>query len=264
VKTKRSKLVSRAAVAAATLALVLTCSLAALSAPAPAALAQAAPVRADARIKADVERQLAGLKLNPARVKVTVQDAVVTLSGLVDNVWLKRQAITRARKVEGVHSVVSDLSVRKAENDTTLAIQVGRQIRDSMFYTVFDEVEGSVREGVVFLEGRVTSPDKVARFEDDIARIWGVRDVVNTLQALPASQSDDDIRWAIAIGIYGDLFFQDAATQKYPPIHIIVERGHVTLTGFVRSTVERTKAEAAARSAFGVFSVTNKLRTNDR
>jgi len=39
-----------------------------------------------------------------------------------------------------------------------------------------------------------------------------------------------------------------------------VENGHVTLTGVVNSEVERRKAEAVARTTFGVFSVDNRLR----
>jgi osmotically-inducible protein OsmY len=43
-------------------------------------------------------------------------------------------------------------------------------------------------------------------------------------------------------------------------VHVIVERGNVTLTGAVFSEVERRKAEAIARGTFSVMSVTNKLR----
>jgi osmotically-inducible protein OsmY len=43
-------------------------------------------------------------------------------------------------------------------------------------------------------------------------------------------------------------------------VHIVVERGNVTLTGTVFSEVERRKAEAIARGTFSVMSVTNKLR----
>ena len=46
-----------------------------------------------------------------------------------------------------------------------------------------------------------------------------------------------------------------------PPIHIIVERGHVTLEGVVNSNVDRMLARSLA-SAFGAFSVTNDLKTD--
>ena len=44
-------------------------------------------------------------------------------------------------------------------------------------------------------------------------------------------------------------------STRNPPIHIIVERGKVALTGAVRTEIEKRKAEIIARSTFGVFRV---------
>jgi len=54
--------------------------------------------------------------------------------------------------------------------------------------------------------------------------------------------------------------FSRYAIHVNPPIHIIVERGNVTLTGAVNSTLERQKAEMIVRSTSGVFGVENRLR----
>jgi hypothetical protein len=54
--------------------------------------------------------------------------------------------------------------------------------------------------------------------------------------------------------------FWNYAIQVNPPIHVVVENGHVTLTGAVNSEIERRKAETVARTTFGVFSVDNQLR----
>ena len=51
--------------------------------------------------------------------------------------------------------------------------------------------------------------------------------------------------------------------QVNPPIHIIVNRGHVTLTGVVNSEVERRVAEMSARDAGLAFSVKNELNIGD-
>ena len=45
-----------------------------------------------------------------------------------------------------------------------------------------------------------------------------------------------------------------------PPIHIVVDRGHVTLTGVVNSPVEKMLAQSLA-SGRGELGITNKLRT---
>jgi osmotically-inducible protein OsmY len=52
------------------------------------------------------------------------------------------------------------------------------------------------------------------------------------------------------------------AQRSNPPIHIIVERGNVTLTGAVRSNAEKRQAESIVRSTFGVQQVTNRLAVN--
>ena len=77
---------------------------------------------------------------------------------------------------------------------------------------------------------------------------------------LPASIFDDELRATIASRIYRDSMFWNYAMQVNPPIHIIVDHGHVTLTGVVNSEVERRVAEVTARSTEFVFSVDNKLQ----
>ena len=47
-----------------------------------------------------------------------------------------------------------------------------------------------------------------------------------------------------------------------PPIHIVVNRGRVTLTGVVQSNVERMLARSLA-TGFGSFEVKNELKTDE-
>ena len=205
----------------------------------------------DAQIKASVERKLSGLELASSPVNVSVQNGVVTLSGTVPSLWLKQEAINRARKVD---------DVKRGENDQMIADEVAKRIRQYVFFTIYDDVNGSVRDGVVTLTGKVTMPYQASEIGDLVARVPGVREVDNTISTLPVSPFDDQLRIAIASQIYRDPLFWNYAIQVNPPIHIVVENGHVTLTGVVNSEVERRKAESVARTTFGVFSVDNKLQ----
>jgi hyperosmotically inducible protein len=76
---------------------------------------------------------------------------------------------------------------------------------------------------------------------------------------LPVLQMDDRIRVTIANRTYTDPLF-GYYSRANPPIHVIVENGHVTLVGIVASDIQRRKAELTARSVSGVFSVDDKLR----
>jgi hyperosmotically inducible periplasmic protein len=214
----------------------------------------------DGQIKAKVEHKLSGLDLASSNLTVGVHNGVVMLSGMVPSLWLKQEAIERARKTDDVTSVVSELSVTKAESDDILANEIATRVRQYAFYTIYDDITGRVHDGLVTLTGKVTSPHKASEIADRVAKVYGVREVDNQIETLPMSTFDDQLRYAIARRIYRDALFSNYAIQANPPIHIVVDRGHVTLAGAVNSEVERRMAEVFARSAFGVFSVKNKLR----
>lgn len=138
-----------------------------------------------------------------------------------------------------------------------VATQVERYVR----YSVFDDVNVGVDKGVVTLTGRVTMPFKVDDIGRLVVRVEGVRAVRNQLQVLPVSFFDDELRYRIARSIYNNPAFWQYASMPNPPIHVIVERGHVTLTGVVQNNVERALARTLALST-NAFTVENKLRTD--
>lgn len=139
---------------------------------------------------------------------------------------------------------------------------VTREVRRYVNYTVFDDISAGVDNGVVTLTGKVTMPYKRTDIEKRVAKVLGARSVVNQIDVLPVSQFDDQLRYRIARAIYGNPNFWSYASMVNPPIHIVVERGHVTLAGVVRSEVDRMLARSLATS-FGSFSVTNDLKTDE-
>jgi len=128
-------------------------------------------------------------------------------------------------------------------------------------FTIFDSVDANVKDGVVTLTGRVTMPYKKDAIEKRVAKIDGVRQVRDEITVLPVSQFDDRLRYRIARAIYGNSNFWNYGSMANPPIHIIVESGHVTLDGVVNSNTDRMLARSIA-SSFGAFSVTNDLKTD--
>jgi osmotically-inducible protein OsmY len=128
-------------------------------------------------------------------------------------------------------------------------------------FTIFDDVSISVEQGVVTLVGKVTMDYKRSELQKRVGAIQGVRQVVLQLEVLPASTFDDELRHQIARAIYGNANFWPYAVMRNPPIHIIVDRSRVTLTGLVRSEVDRRLAQALA-TQFNALSVTNELRTD--
>ena len=128
-------------------------------------------------------------------------------------------------------------------------------------FTIFDDVNVGVNDGVVTLTGKVTMPYKRNDLEKRIAKVDGVRSVSDEIGVLPVSRFDDELRYRIARSIYNNSNFWNYAIMPNPPIHIVVEHGRVTLTGVVQSNVDRMLARSLA-TQFGALSVTNALKTD--
>lgn len=127
--------------------------------------------------------------------------------------------------------------------------------------TIFDSIDASIENGNVVLSGWVTMPFKSSDLERRVARVDGVKSVVNKIEVTPVSQFDDELRFRIARAIYGHSSFWNYAAMANPPIRVVVVRGHVTLTGVVNSNVERVLARSLV-VGFPVFSVQNLLKTD--
>lgn len=145
--------------------------------------------------------------------------------------------------------------------DAAIFKDVVAQVNGYVQFTVFDDIQASISQGVVTLYGRVMMPYKRNDIEKRVAKIPGVRQVVNKIATLPVSQYDDELRRQIARAIYGNPSFWHYATMASPPIHIVVENGHVTLTGVVGNEVDKMLARSLA-TGFNALSVKSELRTD--
>lgn len=138
---------------------------------------------------------------------------------------------------------------------------VSKTVNRYAFFTIFDDLSAQVENGVVTLSGKVTMPYKKDDIEKRVAKVVGVTQVVNHIAVLPVSGWDDDLRYRIARSIYSHSNFWNYAIMANPPIHVVVDHGHVTLTGVVQSEVDRALARSLA-TQFGVMSVKVDLKTD--
>lgn len=116
------------------------------------------------------------------------------------------------------------------------------------------EIEVSVSDGVVTLDGEV--PSLVHKRLAGLLAWWvpGSRDVINGLGVEPAVvDSDDEIAEAVRIALEVDPFID--ANQ----VRIGVRRAVVTLGGVVASEAQRRMAEDDAWYIFGVDRVVNRI-----
>ena len=144
-------------------------------------------------------------------------------------------------------------------NQRTIEQKVGKKIRTLPYYGVFDIISFEVDGDTVVLSGQVYNARNKKSAEKRVRKIDGVENVVNNIEILPYSRFDNDIRWRTVRAFYrgGNLYRYLQGTS--PSVRIIVNRGHVTLEGYVRSKGDSRFAEILAEGVFGTFSVTNNL-----
>src|SRR6202167_2606423 len=145
-----------------------------------------------------------------------------------------------------------------------LASQVRHELVMIPYYSVFDDLNYSVDNGVVTLSGAVTRPVVKDDAERGVKHLPGVTQVIDNIRVLPLSSFDNRIRLAEYRSIYGfgGLYRYGMGTQ--PSIHIIVDNGHVTLVGVVDRQADKDTANIRANTVSGVFSVTNDLRVVEK
>ncbi|REK06335.1 MAG: BON domain-containing protein [Acidobacteria bacterium] len=197
-------------------------------------------------------------------VEVDVDDRQARLSGTVETLHQKKQAMRIARKLEDVRSVVATIDLEATDRvEADIVAEVSESLGTYRFYDVFDWLEARVDGDTVTLDGVVYQAWKKDAVAERIENIRGVRSVDNQIEILASSAFDDQIRYQVARAIYGDLTFFDRGSWINPPIHIIVERGRVRLEGIVRNEAERRLARNLASSAALSFGqIENNLLTS--
>lgn len=143
--------------------------------------------------------------------------------------------------------------------------QIVKNIRHEVLmypnYSIWDDINFRVSNGQVELTGAVNQPYKKADMERLVRRVPGVTSVASEIKVLPLSNFDDRLRLQVARAIYRDPVFTRYAMQAIPPIHIIVDNGHVTLTGVVSTESEKNLAGIRASGAgLGFGAVNNNLQ----
>src|ERR1700722_4646442 len=134
-------------------------------------------------------------------------------------------------------------------SDAVIAKKLAHEIRTYPRYSIFDIIGFFVDEGRVELLGEVSEPFKKADLGRIAQRIPGVTSLSNELKVLPLSPMDNRLRMQVARAIYRDPVLSRYRMESVPPIHIIVDNGHVTLEGVVTTDMEKNVAGLRASGA---------------
>lgn len=213
-------------------------------------------MKTDMQLKVDVTDELAwDPAINAAGIGVMVKDGVVALTGHLDS-FSEKHAVERAvRRVAGVRGIALELDVKLAaehkRSDSEIAQAAATALRLNSMVPE-GKVQIEVENGWVTLTGEVDWSYQLARAEQCIRPLAGVRGLYNRITIKPRASSKD-----VGAQIMAALTRQAMREAKH--ITIEVEGGVVTLWGKVHSLAEREAAVGAAFSAHGVSRVVDKL-----
>lgn len=215
----------------------------------------------DQAIKSVIVNQLIEDKIMQGNnIQVTVANDTVTLNGAVSTLASKRMAEQDAHKVAEGYQIVNNITVQAPQlTDKALADAVLKRLANHVFYSIFDWVIVNADNGVVTLGGWVYVPWHRTEFVRQAEKVAGVKKLVDDIKVLPTSSTDDQIRERAARLIYNNPTFENYANNVNPPIHIIVDNGHVILEGVVDSNYAKGLAGNIVRFDTDALSVDNQL-----
>ncbi len=137
--------------------------------------------------------------------------------------------------------------------------QVYKEIITLPYFGVFDNIAYKVDGDTVTLYGKVVQPTTKSSAGKVVERIAGVEEVINNIEVLPLSNFDDSIRLRTLRTLQNGGSLGRYFASIKPSIKIIVERGNITLEGFVANRGDYNLANVLANGVSGAFSVNNHL-----
>jgi osmotically-inducible protein OsmY len=212
----------------------------------------------DVRIQQDVLRELRwDSRIGPTEVGVEVDKGIVTLTGTVDSYAKKYAAKEAAHRVSGVLDVAEDIRIQFPGSGRKTDAEIARAVRHALEWDVFvpdQKIRSTVSEGWVTLEGEV----ELLREREDagkaVRNLAGVKGVWNQIAVQLTKADPGEIRKKIENAL------ERRAEREAERIQVEVDDGSVTLTGRVRSWLEKEAVTGAVSHAVGVRSVNDRLR----
>ena len=143
-------------------------------------------------------------------------------------------------------------------SSSTIERDVHKKLRGMLRNGIFDHITFEVDGSTVVLGGKVISLGARSEAAAAVKRVAGVSHVINQIEELPPSPSDDRIRRA-ALRTFSSAGLDRYLSERNPEVRIIVDRGRITLEGFVSGSGDYNSMNIFANGIPGVFKVTNNL-----
>jgi len=214
--------------------------------------------RSDRDLKQRVLRELRwDSRVSCASINVEVNDAVATLCGSVPTYAQKMAAQEAAHRVVGVLDVANDIEVNPSAHFMRGDTELARAVRSALEWDALlpdQQIQSTVSDGWVMLEGEVNNERERTDAERVIERLTGVVGVMNKLSIRKQVVDEDQLRAEIEDAL------QTRADRESGRLRIEVHEGAVDLFGRGHSWQERRAVLGSISHAPGVTQVRDHLR----
>jgi osmotically-inducible protein OsmY len=214
--------------------------------------------RSDSDLKRRILRELKwDSRISWASINVEVDEAVATLTGSVPSYAQKVAAQEAAHRVIGVLDVANDIEVNPSDGFVRSDTELARAVRSALEWDALvpdDQIQSTVSDGWVTLEGEVNYWRERTDAERAIRRLTGVVGVINKITIRKQAVNVDQLREEIEEAL------ETRADRETERLRIEVHDGAVDLWGRVHSWQERRAVLGSISHAPGVAQVRDHLR----
>jgi len=196
-------------------------------------------------------------RISWASINVEVDDAVATLSGSVSSYAHKVAAQEAAHRVLGVLDVANDIEVNPSQGFVRSDTELARAVRSALEWDALvpdDQIQSTVSDSWVTLEGEVNNGRERTDAEKAIRRLTGVVGVINKIAVRKQPVNEDQLREEIEDAL------ETRADRETGRLKIEVHDGTVDVRGRVHSWQERRAVLGSISHARGVTQVRDHLR----
>ena len=193
--------------------------------------------------------------VNAAHIGIAARGGVVTLTGHVSSVAEKFAAERAVRRVKGVKAIAQELDIHLPPDKKAADDEIAQRALKMLDWDVLiprGAISVEVEHGIITVSGTVEWGYQRDEVERDLRRLGGVRGVVNLIEVRPHVDAAD-VQASLRAA------FERNAGLEASGITVSVADNCVTLSGKVKSWIEREEAERAAWSVPGVAAVDDRI-----
>lgn len=214
-------------------------------------------MKSDFEIKNNVLEELIWLSnIDETQIGVTVNNGIVTLTGMVNDLPKKTAIEEAVKRISGVKAIAEEIKVKYLDSDKQSDVEIAKAVINALEWNTSvpsEQIIVKVEDGKIYLTGDLEWAYQKNFAKRTIEHLYGVKEVINNIHLKPKT-TPHNVEHLI------EKAFTRSANIDANNIKVAVHNHELTLSGTVSSVKEKDDAEIAAYNAPGITNVINQLK----